>query len=848
MKKKLLAKISAFLCAVSLIATVALPAGAFDYGSLASRLTIGDYSVTTVAPDANHISLRASDENGLQNINAIEFDPKNPYTVLRAGRSAGYVYSVQTVKTMADNMSDKNGGDVAVAAINGDFFTFGVGVPHGVFIDEGRILSTPPQYYAAFGLTYDDEPFIVRHGTILDKIFRIDGVLCDVTGINNAHAKDAPSLMLYTSDYARGTKTGTEAYELRCRVLSGDVRHGDTIRFVVEEVFDAVGNTTLGEGYIVLSAQGARIEDLKRLNIGDELEMSFRFNEFWSNVKFAVGGIELLLKDGAIYSEADKSRQPRTSIGIRADGTVVMATFDGRQDVAAGMSYKSAAEAMMALGCVDALNLDGGGSTTFVLRNPGEMNTTVVNKVSGSSPRQVANALVLMNTAPTGTARGLTVSPATRLVMQGGSYAFSVTGAYDKNIKPTPVPTDIFWSTDSLFNTIDDNGVLTAAASGTVSVTAASSSAQGTANVEIVDNVDTIIPDIKSISASAGETVEIKMRASLSGKEVECPQELYTFTAPEALGTFTAPGKFTLASEYATGNITVSLGTASVDIPVEMIFPPVTMSDFEDDAAKFVPVSVGTKVAPNWKFETNEDLVRFGSRSLKVYYNFLNTTESVGSYYMVANDSADDSAFRLNTAPKKLGIMAYGDGSGIALRTIIEDANGVQYTLSYTGAEGIDWTGWKYVETTLPESLTGPIYVKVPVYLVSNPEKLTHGCLYFDRLRAVYSEVTGEDFVSPEISKAWPDKDMIISTRTPSVGVILRDDTATETDAGLDAESIELWINGYNCTDRAYDAATGKISYTVKNALKNGKHTILVRARDKSGNPIIREWKFEVRA
>ncbi len=848
MKRNLKTKISALICAVALTASISLPAGAFQYSSLASALSVEGYTITNVAPEVNHISLRASDAHGKQNINAVEFNPQNPYTSLRAGLSAGYVYSEQTVNTIANNMSSIDGGDTATAAINGDFYTFGVGVPHGIFIDDGIILSTPPQYYAAFGLTYDNEPFIVRHGTILDKIFRIDGVLCDVTGINNAHAKDASSLMLYTSDYARGTKTGTTTYELRCRVISGEVRHGDTLRFVVQEAFNAVGNTALGDGYIVLSAQGERINDLKKLNIGDELEMSFRFNEFWSNVKFAVGGIELLLKDGEIYSEADKAYQPRTSIGIRADGTVVMATFDGRQDDASGMSYKTAAEAMRALGCTDALNLDGGGSTTFVLRKPGDQSTSVVNKVSGSSPRQVANALVLMNTAPTGAATTLIISPSSRLVMQGGSYSFSVTGAHDKNIKPIPAPSHVSWSTDSAYNDISYDGILAANVAETTTITAESGFAEGSTTVEIVDDVDTITPDIESISATAGESVEIKMSASLNGKIVECPQELYTFSAPEELGTFTAPGKFTLASEFATGNITVSLGTASVKIPVEMKVPPVVMTDFEDDSTIFVPASVGTKVAPNWKFEETGDLVMYGKRSLKVYYNFLNTTESVGSYYMVSPSSQTDAPYRLNRAPNKLSMMVYGDGSGIALRTIIEDESGRQYTLSYTGAEGIDWTGWKYVEVAIPKDISGPIFVKVPVYLVSNPQKLTHGCLYFDRLRAIFSEPEGEDYIAPEIVKAWPDEDMIIHTKNPSIGVILKDNSATDADAGINPETVEIWVNGYNCTDRGYDTVTGKISYTVKHALKNGHHTILVRARDFFGNLIVREWKFEVRA
>ncbi|MBQ6901988.1 MAG: phosphodiester glycosidase family protein [Oscillospiraceae bacterium] len=840
---KTVKKFVSALLAVALTLTVAPGAHAFRYSEMTSELSVEGYEITTVAPETQYISLRASNASGKQNINAVEFNPKNEYTVLRAGKSAGYVYSTQTVNTIANNMSDTN-GDVAVAAINGDYFTFGVGVPHGVFIDEGIILSTPPQYYAAFGLTYDNEPFIVRHGTILDKIFRINGVLVDVAGINTTHAKGSDSLILYTSEYARGTKTGTETYELRCRLNSGEVRHGGTISFTVEEVFDAVGNTSLGDGYIVLSATGARIDDLKKLSIGETHEMSFRFNEFWSNVKFAVGGLELLLKDGEVYSTADKANQPRTSIGIRADGTVVMATFDGRSaGGAVGMTYQTAAEGMRALGCVDALNLDGGGSTTFVLRTPGAMKTEVVNNVSGSSARQVANAVVLMNTAPTKRATGLSVSPAFRNVIVGGTYKFAVSAAYDENYKPCPVPSRIEWETDSPINTISDDGTLTATEAGTVTLSAYGDAAYGTAKVEVVDTVSEIVTDKTSITAKAGETVEISAKAYLSGKPVECAQELFTWSAPEHLGTFDEPGKFTLSETATAGKITVSLGDVHAYVEILPQTPPVEICGFEGDEFTLIPVGISTKVNPNFKFETDSKFVHYGERSLKVYYNFLNTTGSVGSYYQISPDSADTSAFTLSAIPKKLGMLVLGDGSGVELRSLFEDANGTQHSVSYGR---IEHTGWKYMEATLPENISGPIYVKVPVHLVSNPEKLTQGCLYFDTLRAVYSDIE-EDMTAPEITKAWPSDNMLIYAKNPSIGVILRDDKATETDAGISPETVEIHVNGYNCTDRGYDAATGKISYTVKNALKAGYHTILVRARDYSGNLIVKEWKFEVR-
>ncbi len=851
--KRLISLILSLALSVSLVQGVS----AFSLSEISDYFSVEKYTATTVAPETEFISMSASDSSGKQNVNAIEFNPKNPLLSLRAGKSAGYVYSTQTVNTIANNMSDTDGGATAVAAINGDFFNFGVGVPHGIFIDEGVILSTPPQYYAAFGLTYDNEPFVVRHGTILDIIFRINGTLVPVNGINIEHTKGANSLVLYTDDYARGTKTGTETYELRCLVNSGEVRHGDTVTFTVEEVFDSVGNTALGDGYIVLSAQGTMIDELKKLTVGDFSEITFRFNEFWSNVKFAVGGKELLLQNGEVFSTTDKTKQPRTAIGMREDGSVVMATFDGRQDKAAGMSYESAAKALLALGCRDALNLDGGGSTTFVLRTPGAMKTQVVNSISGSSPRQVANALVLMNTASYKTPKYLSISPSSCLVLKGGEYRLDVVGAYDENYQPHKVESPVSWSVNSSKFDISDDGIFYADSIGSAIVTARAGTAMGNAEVRVISSPDEITTDVKEIYAKPGESFDINASVRSGGEDVLSSNDLFTWEAPETLGFFTAPGKFTVADNSEGGTITVSYGDISTsvsvicekqeveEVPEIPKKPPFTITDFEDDNVSFIPCGISTKVKPNSKIETDRSFVYDGVRSFKIYYNFLNTEGAVGSYYMISPESPDTSTYTISDLPAKLGMYVYGDGSGITLRSIIEDANGNQHYISYGK---IEHTGWQYMEATLPEMIEGPIYIKVPVNLVSNPEKLTQGCLYFDKLMAVYDDIDADmDITLPKITKAWPSSNMLIYAKTPSLGVIIADNTATETDAGIVPESVEFWVNGYNCQDRDYNAETGKISYTIKNALKPGFHTIKVVARDRAGNTLYREWKFEVR-
>ena len=205
---------------------------------------------------------------------------------------------------------------------------------------------------------------------------------------------------------------------------------------------------------------------------------------------------------------------------------------------------------------------------------------------------------------------------------------------------------------------------------------------------------------------------------------------------------------------------------------------------------------------------------------------------------MISPDSADNSAFKLAEIPKKLGMFVYGDASGVELRSILEGVSGKQYHLSYGK---IEHSGWQYMEVAIPEDVTEEVYIKVPVHLVSNPEKLTQGCLWFDKMRAVYSDID-DDLTAPYITKAWPDDGMLTYGRTPSLGIILADDASK-----IVPESIKLVVNGWDCPDRTFDETTGKVSYAIKLPLKDGFHTVSISARDERGNLLAKEWKFEVR-
>lgn len=88
----------------------------------------------------------------------------------------------------------------------------------------------------------------------------------------------------------------------------------------------------------------------------------------WSGFPDVVEAGPRLLDDGAVLDHGAKQRtvrHPRTALGVRADGVVVVLSADGRTPLAAGLSLEELAEVMRALGCREAINLDGGGSTTL---------------------------------------------------------------------------------------------------------------------------------------------------------------------------------------------------------------------------------------------------------------------------------------------------------------------------------------------------------------------------------------------------------------------------------------------------------------------------------------------------
>ena len=188
------------------------------------------------------------------------------------------------------------------------------------------------------------------------------------------------------------------------------------------------------------------------------------------NVREAVSGFGDIFKDGHATSGLDNfTRASRTAIGIKADGTVVMLMVDGRQaPYSVGMTMAEVGAAMEALGCEQAVNLDGGGSSTFATQREGEPETedsaglTLRCRPSDGYERRVSNTLMVLSTAkPTGEFDHAVLTPNNAIYTPGSKVQFTATGV-DGAGGGAAIPAGAEWKVLSGGGSIDTNGLYTA--------------------------------------------------------------------------------------------------------------------------------------------------------------------------------------------------------------------------------------------------------------------------------------------------------------------------------------------------------------------------------------------------
>jgi hypothetical protein len=310
-------------------------------------------------------------------------------TVLGSDRLPG----LETTSSMAARTG-------AIAAINGDYATF-TGRPVYTFARDGGLDASPTSWGRNFSLTKDESASFIGHPAT-------DAFMFDpATGISHAINRvneGAPGfnhIAMYTPAGGSTDKPPPDACSARLYPLESprfrEVEPGVEALHVVDEVLCSTA-PMLRNGGVVLSAPstGKAAPLISSLVVGGQIELGWTLG--WNGVFDTIGGNPSLIENGVVQttnltgSTPFHGPNPRTGVGTTPSGRVLFVAVDGRQPgYSVGMSLLRFAQLFEDLNANWALNLDGGGSTTFVLQGD------VKNSPSDGPERPVSSALVLLS-------------------------------------------------------------------------------------------------------------------------------------------------------------------------------------------------------------------------------------------------------------------------------------------------------------------------------------------------------------------------------------------------------------------------------------------------------------------
>jgi hypothetical protein len=417
-----LAALGAALGVVAL--TLAVPAGSAWAAELPIPAGFTVTSRATPAEGVEHVVLTRSDPPMLVNVAHIAAGaPVSLRAVLSNERVAEDGARLETTSRMCARVH-------CLLGVNADFAGVGTDAPLGGFVTDGELLRSPSSKHHQLSLTAD--------GKLTDQTFAWKGQLKTMDlkdmffdGVNVD--RPAGKIVLYTPAFGPTTKTAVPGVDLVMRVINpaGEFRLGQTALVELLALNEGAQDAPIPGDGAVLSADGAAADALRsvwgRVVSGAATNQALLLVDSpGAKVRESVGGSPILVKDGKRWftdpgDNFTTGRHPRTMVGWTPGGDTFLVTVDGRQpQVSVGMSLYEATDLLIGLGVTEGINLDGGGSTTFVRTGD------VVNKVSDVQVRSGGKTVVRHSVQKGDTLLGPVERPVASALVVVPSIAVSV--------------------------------------------------------------------------------------------------------------------------------------------------------------------------------------------------------------------------------------------------------------------------------------------------------------------------------------------------------------------------------------------------------------------------------------
>ena len=327
---------------------------------------------TVLAPGVSYISWRDYLTNRPIWLHALEIGKNSGYEV------RPLLGKISTIDKGRLSVIAENTG--ALAVINASYFDSTKWVIGNLKLEDEWVAS---ELQARTALVIDQQKNakIIPQVSYQGKVVAGGGTRT-LTGINRERIDN--DLILYTSSF--GSTTGTNQYGTEVRLKDGRV----------VEVSSA-GNMQLDPSTEVLSGHGPSAEFLQKLKKGNRVYLQHDLsNKSVEDAKYIIGAGPLLATGGKVKvmaveeefaNDIKNGRAPRTAVGIKADGSLILVVVDGRSAYSSGVTLNELAEYLLKLGAVSAMNFDGGGSSEMVIKNK------IVNTPSDGVERPIRVAL-----------------------------------------------------------------------------------------------------------------------------------------------------------------------------------------------------------------------------------------------------------------------------------------------------------------------------------------------------------------------------------------------------------------------------------------------------------------------
>ncbi len=360
-------------------------------GARARLLTRSD---RTIAPGLTLTKI--NDPSGPYQIRILTVEPSFPITIDMA--AAGPLPSLAPTSAMAQS-------DGAIAAINGDFGAF-EGRPLHAFAVDGQLDQTGFQNGASFAISHDELHTYIQpsHVGVHGKN-RTTGATFGVDLWNQGPPgpDQIAGFTKYGGKQQRPPSSGCLASLKRGSAIHWYPGQQGVFRNYTVVAESCSAPVTFGKrGVAILASKpwGTGAATLQALVPGASVRIGWRVvgTSTWTGAMEMMGGMPLLVDNGAVVARNNCGTyfcdlNPRTGIGVTADGKVLLVTVDGRAPgISIGMTLSGFAKYMLSLGAVYAVNMDGGGSTAMWVSGTG-----LVNRPSDSTgERSVPNAILVL--------------------------------------------------------------------------------------------------------------------------------------------------------------------------------------------------------------------------------------------------------------------------------------------------------------------------------------------------------------------------------------------------------------------------------------------------------------------